>query len=172
MCKMPGERDLSISPQKNAAVPVCLFASAYPPTSPHKHCAGPIKPFVPFIWLSPNVMTARDLMQYATESVLQLFWAMQGLSPPVSCVVISRRSRSSSGGGGTVKSALRRKRLNAAKHRTTQTVKRCLAAGALPAREPTFRLDRSGPLAAVWLIPAASSSSENSLRLPSCMSTV
>lgn len=34
---------------QNAAVRACLFASSYPPTSPHKHCAGPIKPFVPYL---------------------------------------------------------------------------------------------------------------------------
>lgn len=56
------------------------------------------------------------------------------------------------------------------KNRTTKTVK---ALFCQPGRySHTFKLDLSGPLAAVLLKPAAISSSENSLRLPSCRSTV
>lgn len=72
--------------------------------------------------MSPNVMTVGYLMQYAPQSVLWLFWMMLVLSQLIKFTI---SGGSSSGAGDTVKSAPCRKRLNAAKHRTTKTVKRC-----------------------------------------------
>lgn len=106
--------------------PVCLPRLTLPLA--HINIAQARSSPLSHILLSPNVMTVRYMMQFVTHFAL---WLCRIMLFPSQMVKFARSGSggSASGSGGAAQTAPRRKRLNAAKHRTTNTVKRCLPAG-------------------------------------------